>query len=244
MPPRGNSRGGTFHAYKIMIELKENETLEDLLIDGLKIIQSKDLYRFSSDAVMLSKFASFKKGDKVIDLCAGSGIVGLHFYALHRELASVKEVEIQPELASLCQRSVEYNGLQEVFAVENMPLQELPSDENGKYSLVLCNPPYKKAGSGETNPIKSVAIARHELTVTLHEVVTTAKRLLSHGGRFCICQRIERFTDVFAEMRNAGIEPYKLQFAVAAEGKEPYLFMVEGVKGVSRKFTVLSTILN
>ena len=40
--------------------LKENETLEDLLIGGLKIIQSKDLYRFSSDAVLLSKFASHK----------------------------------------------------------------------------------------------------------------------------------------------------------------------------------------
>ena len=147
-----------------MTELKENETLEDLLIDGLKIIQSKDLYRFSSDAVLLSKFASFKKGDKVIDLCAGSGIVGLHFYALHKDLKSVKEVEIQPELTDLCRRSVEYNGLQSVFTVDNIPLQELPTGENGRYSLVLCNPPYKKAGSGETNPIKSVAIARHELT--------------------------------------------------------------------------------
>ena len=119
------------------MELKENETLEDLLIDGLKIIQSKDLYRFSSDAVLLSKFASFKKGDKVMDLCAGSGIIGLHFYALHKDVKSVKEVEIQSELADICKRSIEYNGLQSVFTVENIPLQELPCDENGGYSLVL-----------------------------------------------------------------------------------------------------------
>lgn len=227
-----------------MTELKENETLEDLLIDGLKIIQSKDLYRFSSDAVLLSKFASFKKGDKVIDLCAGSGIVGLHFYALHKDVKSVKEVEIQPELTDLCRRSVEYNGLQSVFTVDNIPLQELPTGENGRYSLVLCNPPYKKAGSGETNPIKSVAIARHELTVTFPEIVSAAKRLLCHGGRFCVCQRIERFTDVFAEMRSAGLEPCKLQFVYTGNSVEPYLFMVEGVKGVRRKFTVLPPINN
>ena len=90
------------------MELKENETLEDLLIDGLKIIQSKDLYRFSSDAVLLSKFASFKKGDKVMDLCAGSGIIGLHFYALHKDVKSVKEVEIQSELADICKRIDRY----------------------------------------------------------------------------------------------------------------------------------------
>ena len=224
--------------------LKENETLEDLLIGGLKIIQSKDLYRFSSDAVLLSKFASHKKGDAVVDLCAGSGIVGLHYYALHKDVKSVKEVEIQQGLADICERSVGYNGLGDIFTVENIPLQELPAADNGKYTLCLCNPPYNKAGSGEVNPSQSVAVARHELTVTLREICETAKRLLMHGGRFCVCQRIERFTDVFFEMRKAGIEPCRLQFVKTENGREPYLFLVEGTKGVSRKFSVLPTVIN
>ena len=71
------------------MEFNENETLEDLLIDGLKIIQDKTLYRFSSDSVLLSKFASFKKNDVVADFCSGSGIVGIHFFALHRGVKKV-----------------------------------------------------------------------------------------------------------------------------------------------------------
>lgn len=225
------------------MELRENETLEDLLIDGLKIIQRKDLYRFSSDAVLLSKFASHKKGDAVIDLCAGSGIVGLHYYALHRDVKSVTEVEIQSGLADICHRSAEYNGLQDIFIVKNLPLQLLDKDENGRYTLVLCNPPYKKLGSGEVNPNDSAAVARHEISVTFPEIADAAKRLLAYGGRFCVCQRIERFTDVFTEMRRVGIEPRRLQFVRARDGEEPYLFLVEGVKGKKLRFSVLKTVV-
>ncbi len=225
--------------------LKENETLEDLLIKDYKIIQSKNLYRFSSDAVLLSKFASAKRGDIVADLCAGSGIVGMHFFALHEdEISSVSEFEIQPELADICRRSAEYNGLTDKIATYNIRVQDIPKTMNGKFSLVLCNPPYKKLGSGETNPNKSEALARHEIALTLDEAVQTAKRILTHGGRFCICQRTERFTDVFAAFRESGIEPSKLQFVKTANGKEPYLFLLEGVKGVKRKFSILPEIIN
>ena len=87
--------------------------LDDLLIDGLKIYQDDALYRFTSDAVILSKFASYKKGDVVADFCSGSGIVGLHFYALNNGVKSVDLVEIQSELADLSQKSIEFNNLTE-----------------------------------------------------------------------------------------------------------------------------------
>ena len=65
--------------------LGEYEVLEDMLIDGLKIVQDTRLYRFTSDSVLLSKFAKAKKGDTIADFCAGSGIVAFHFYALNEE---------------------------------------------------------------------------------------------------------------------------------------------------------------
>lgn len=227
------------------MKLNPDETLEDLLINDYKIIQSKRLYRFSSDAVLLSRFATVKRNETVADLCAGSGIVGLHFYALHpEEITSVAEFELQSELADDCKRSVEYNGLTDKITTYNMPVQNIPSDFNGSFSLLLCNPPYKKTGSGEINPNESEALARHEIALTLEELSLVAKRLLKHGGRFCLCQRIERFTDVFCEFRKNGIEPSRLQFVRNKNGKEPYLFLVEGVKGVKRKFSVLPEIVN
>lgn len=224
--------------------LRENETLEDLLIDGLKIIQNKNLYRFSSDAVLLSRFASFKKGDVVADFCAGSGIVGLHYYALNKGVLRVDGYEIQPELADTFQRTIEYNNLQDKIFCYNMPIQEISKQKNDGYSLILCNPPYKKKNSGGTNPEGHIAVCRHEIAVTLEEIISIAYKKLKVGGRFCMCQRVERLTDTLSLMRQYKIEPYKLQFVTSGQNQKPYLFLVEGVKCVTRQLTVLETINN
>ena len=73
-----------------MTELSEYEVAEDMQIDGLKIVQDTRLYRFTSDSVLLSRFARAKTGDEVADFCAGSGIVAFHFYALHRKVRGLR----------------------------------------------------------------------------------------------------------------------------------------------------------
>ena len=218
--------------------------LEDLLIDNLKIYQDDTLYRFTSDAVILSKFASVKKGDVVADFCSGSGIVGIHYYALNKNAKSVDLIEIQPELSSLSQKSVEINGYSEIFNVINKPIQELSKEYNGKYSLILCNPPYKKAGSGEVNGDIKIAMCRHEVTVTQDEIVEISAKKLKHGGRLCICQRTERLTDLITKMVSVGLSPSRIQFVVNKSGNAPYLFLIEGVKGVKPQLKILPEFVN
>lgn len=218
--------------------------VEDLLIDNLKIYQDDELYRFTSDAVILSKFASSKKGDVVADFCSGSGIVGIHYYALNKNAKSVDLIEIQPELSSLSKRSVDENGLGDIFTVINKPIQELSKEYNGKYSLILCNPPYKKAGSGEINGDMKIAMCRHEVTVTQEEIVEISAKKLKHGGRLCMCQRTERFTDLILKMASVGLEPTRIQFVVTELGKAPYLFLIEGVKGVKPQLKILPEFVN
>ena len=67
------------------VVLNEFEVAEDMQLDGLKIVQDTRLYRFTSDSVLLSKFAKAKANERVADFCAGSGIVAYHFYALNRD---------------------------------------------------------------------------------------------------------------------------------------------------------------
>ena len=150
---------------------------ESLGIDNLIIYQDDELYRFTSDSVILSRFASGKKNAVVADFCSGSGIVGLHYYALNKCVKSVDLVEIQPELASLSQKTVDDNNLIEVFTVINKPIQELDAEYNGKYHLILCNPPYKKAGGGFKNLDDKIAICRHEVTVTQEEIIEVARKI-------------------------------------------------------------------
>ena len=218
--------------------------LEELGLLGLKIYQDDELYRFTSDAVVLTKFAEKRKGDVVADFCSGSGIVGMHYYALNNQIKSVDLIEIQPELASLSEKSVELNGLSDKFTVINKPIQELGNEYNGKYSLILCNPPYKKAGSGEPNGNIKIAMCRHEITVTQEEIVAIAAKKLKHGGRFCICQRTERLTDLIVTLRQNGLEPKRIQMVTGTVGGAPYLVLIEAVKGIRPALKILPDFVN
>ena len=124
--------------------------IEDLSLNGLKIYQDDELYCFTSDAVLLSKFAMVKHGDIVADFCSGSGIVGLHLYGLNAEkIKSVTLFEMQKSLYDLSVKSIELNNLTDKFTAVNTKLQDITSDYNEKFSLIVCNPPYGERLSDE-----------------------------------------------------------------------------------------------
>lgn len=231
--------------YKEFMEKEIYRITEDLMIGDLKIVQDKRLYRFTSDSILLSRFADCINHEKVADFCAGSGIVGLHYYGLNADkVDKVDLFELQPELCELAHTSIQINRLEDKFSVIEGKLQNAPADFNGKYSLVLCNPPYKKKNSGEQGLSDHIAICRHEVEITLEEIIRTAARLLAYGGRLCICQKLERFTDVIYYMKNNGIEPCDIAFVRTKPEKPPYLVMVKGVKGKKPQLKQIGELIN
>ena len=89
--------------------LKDGEVLEEFFEDK-KIIQNTNLYRFTSDSILLSRFARAKVGDIVADFCSGSGVVGFHFLCLNPKISSLTLFEMQAPLADMSRRSAELNG--------------------------------------------------------------------------------------------------------------------------------------
>ena len=226
--------------------LGEYEVLEDMMIDGLKIVQDTRLYRFTSDSVRLSRFAKWKKGDVVADFCAGSGIVGFHFYALNKEKAPDMPVtlfEMQDGLCALAKKTAAYNGF-ENFAVVNGKLQDLDRAYNEKFSLILCNPPYERAGTGFDNDEYEKAVCRKEITLTLKEIARAANFALKFGGRLCMLHRADRLAEVCYTLHEEHIEVKKIQFVGGRIATKPYLVMIEGVKGGKPSCEILETVVN
>ncbi len=226
------------------IKRNEFEVLEDMCMDGLKIVQDTRLYRFTSDSVLLSKFAKPKKRDVVADFCAGSGIVGFHFYALHREKFPQMPVtlfEMQEDLLNLARKTAKYNGFDNFSFVQGK-LQELPKEYDEKFSLVLCNPPYERGGFDNDEYHK--AVCRKELTIRLEEIAKAASRALKFGGRLCMLHRADRLAEVCYTLHDAKLEVKKIQFVGGRYGSKPYLVIVEGVKGGKPNTEILQTIVN
>ena len=115
--------------------LKENEVLEEFFGDK-KIIQNVNLYRFTSDSILLSRFARAKSGDNVADFCSGSGVVGFHFLCLNPKISSLTLFEMQESLADMSVRTAQLNGFD--CNVVNCKIQDIGKEYDDKFSLILC----------------------------------------------------------------------------------------------------------
>ena len=219
--------------------LKENEGLEEFFGDK-KIIQNVSLYRFTSDSILLSRFARAKSGDIVADFCSGSGVVGFHFLCLNPKIKSLTLFEMQEELADMSRRTAELNGF--ACSVVCTKLQDISKDYDDKFSLILCNPPYER--SGFENDDYKKAVCRKEITLTLPEIVEAAFRKLKFGGRIAILNRADRAAELLCLLKNRNLEPKRLQFVSGTPDAKPYLVMVEAVKGGKEGIDILPQAVN
>ena len=221
------------------MELKDGEVLESFYEDK-QIIQNINLYRFTSDSILLSRFARAKKGDKVADFCSGSGVVGFHFLCLNPNISRLELFEMQPSLAEMSERTALLNGFD--CTVHCTRLQDIGREYDDKFSLILCNPPYER--SGFENEVFERAICRKEITVTLPEIVEAAYRALKFGGRLAIINRADRTAELLYLLKKRGLEPKRLQLVCGNRGAKPYLVMVEAVKGGREGIEILPELVN
>ena len=213
-------------------------------IDGLKIVQDTRLYRFTSDSVLLSKFARVKKDDVIADFCAGSGIVAYHTYALHKLSLPRLEFtlfEMQAPLMALAKKTAKLNGFDNFRFVEGK-LQEIPEAYREKFSLIVCNPPYERGGLD--NECYEKAVCRKEITLNLEEIAKACAFALKFGGRVAMLHRADRVAELIYTLKKYNIEVKRLQFVCGKDGDKPYLVMAEGVKGGKPAVELLPTICN
>ncbi len=207
-----------------------DETLEDLQLNGLFILQKKDSFRFGMDAVLLSNFVTAGRGKSVLDLGTGTGIIPILLSA-KTKAEKIIGIEIQQEMADMAQRSVDGNNLGDMIGIVKGDIRQAVSIfGKSSFDVVVTNPPYTRAGSGYVNPEDSRAISRHEILCKLEDVLKTSAEILKPNGEFFMVHRPERLADIIDGMRQVNLEPKHLRLVCARVGKEPSLILIKGLK--------------
>jgi len=213
------------------IELKENERIDDLELNNLKIIQNKNGFCFGMDSVLLSDFAKeIKPKSTILDMGTGTGILGILLCGKTRD-TKIVGVEIQQEVADMATRSIELNNLQERFEIicENIKnLKEKYKAES--FDNIVTNPPYKKQGTGGINEEKSKLISRHEITANLEDFIAIASYLLKDQGSIYMVHRPERLVDILSFLRQYKLEPKNLKLVYPNVQKQPNLILIKATK--------------
>jgi tRNA1(Val) A37 N6-methylase TrmN6 len=216
------------------VELKKDERIDQIREDGVKIIQSKEIFAFSLDAVLLADFPKIPNKGVVVDLCAGTGAVGLFAqeYLKPNATTKFKEIEIQPRLAEMLERSIKLNGLEEKFEVLNIDGKEATQHlKKDSVDLVLCNPPYFKVDeSSHLHQQEHHLIARHEVKFTLEEIIKVSSELLKMNGNFAMVHRPERFLEIIELMMKYQVTPKRIRFVHPKQDKDANILLIEGIK--------------
>ena len=215
------------------------ETLDTLFEGNLKIIQSKEGYRFSIDALLLAHFCSPRPKDRIMDLGTGCGIIPL-ILAHRMNGIEITGVELQPPLAALAKRNVALNGFSRRIQILEADLKEIRSAETQEaFDLVLSNPPYYEVGTGRMNPQPEKAGARHEVYAKLEDLILTASHLLPGKGRLAMIYPASRASVLIQKLAQRRMEPKRLQF-VHSRTKEAARFILVEARKESQTHAAIS----
>ncbi len=219
--------------------LKNDEVLDDLELDGLKVIQKKSGYKFSTDSVLLSNFAKAKPSDVYVDICSGSGVIAI-LTSYKNSVKTCYAVEIQSEMADMARRSMEYNNL--YIQVLNEDLKDSVKTLGAEsVDVITVNPPYNAVGKPSEQD--EIAVATHEIKTNLAEIAETSSKLLRFGGKLFMVHRSDRLADIIFELKSHGLEPKVLRVVYPKASKEPNLILIEAKKGAKSGIKVLSPLI-
>jgi len=218
---------------------RDGETIDEFFHGRLRVLQKEKGYRFSIDSLLLAYFVTLRKGDRVVDLGTGSGVVAM-VLALRFPETSIAEVEIQKDLADMAGRSIVLNGLEDrvrIYSGDVKNIRKLFSPQS--FDAAVFNPPYRRLNSGRINPDSERAVARHEIRGTIDDFLTSARYLLKDSGRVYAIYPAARAIQLITRMRGNGIEPKRLRIVHTNGASGGVFVLAEGAKGAGEELVIL-----
>ena len=218
--------------------IREGERLDDLGINGYRILQNPERFCFGMDAVLLSGFARVKDGGRVLDLGTGTGILPLLMEAKTRA-SFLTGLELQEESADMARRSVQLNGLEAKIEIVTGDIKEADRlFAAASFDVITCNPPYMIGGHGLTSENRAKLIARHEVECSFEDVARVSSRLLVSGGKLFLVHRPFRLAELIVTLVKYRLEPKRIRLVYPHLQDEPNIVLIEAAKDGKSRVTI------
>lgn len=200
-------------------------------IKDIKLYQPKKGYRFSVDALLLEDFITARGLYRGVELGTGSGIISI---LLARRLRQTRiiAVELQESLAMIAKQNITLNDLDDRVELLTADIRELRKMlPSGGFDFVFSNPPFRRPRTGLLSIDSERAIARHEIKITLPDLLNVASYLLKNSGRFYLIYHPFRLAELISLLRDVRLEPKRMRFVHSRAGEEAKMVLIEAAKG-------------
>lgn len=188
-----------------------NETLEYTYY-----YKQPDEYRFSLDSLYLAQFVAAQLKShphlgslRVLDLCAGCGVIGIQLSWYLRDLRQIDFVEIQDIYTDyFFQNIAQVNRPELQFNWHLMNYDELNTTAwEETFDLIISNPPYFQEGHGMLSPSEFKNRCRFYLDSSFTNYVLALCNSLRYGGKayFLLRPLQHHGLDLFSDLQQIAL---------------------------------------
>ena len=217
--------------------LKDDEIIEKL-DEKFKIIQKVGGYKYGEDTILLFKLfqASLnKKNIKLLDIGTGNGILPI-LLSDNEFLSELVGIDIQKENIDRANQALQLNKIEKNIQFECMDIREYK--KSNYFDVIISNPPYMNDNGKKINENEHKAISRHEIKLSLNELISNAKRLLKPIGLLYFIHRTHRLIEIIKTLDKNNFSVKKIIFIYSAQNNKSTMMFVEAVKGKKIKLEI------
>ena len=141
------------------------------------IYQDKTAMKVGTDGVLLGAYANLTKGNRILDIGTGTGLISLMIAQRYPE-AIIDAVEIDRDAYLQAKDNFDKSIFNHQFSIYNQPIQKFKSQE--KYDLIVSNPPFFTLNDRVLSDSRKVA--RQQDQLSFNELLTQVSKLLLADG--------------------------------------------------------------
>ena len=217
--------------------LKDDEIIEKL-DEKFKIIQKVGGYKYGEDTILLFKLfqASLnKKNIKLLDIGTGNGILPI-LLSDNEFLSELVGIDIQKENIDRANKALQLNKIKKNILFECIDIREYRKSNH--FDIIISNPPYMDDNGKKINENEHKAISRHEIKLSLNELISNAKRLLKPIGLLYFIHRTHWLVEIMKALDKNNFSIKKIIFIYSAQNNKSTMMFVEAVKGKKIKLEI------
>ena len=217
--------------------LKDDEIIEKL-DEKFKIIQKVGGYKYGEDTILLFKLfqdSLNKKNIKLLDIGTGNGILPI-LLSDNEFLSELVGIDIQKENIDRANKALQLNKIKKNIQFECMDIREYKKSNH--FDVIISNPPYMDDNGKKINENEHKAISRHEIKLSLNELISNAKRLLKPIGLLYFIHRTHRLVEIIKALDKNNFSIKKIIFIYSAQNNKSTMMFVEAIKGKKIKLEI------
>lgn len=216
--------------------MRKNREETLTILNNMKIIQRNDFQNFTLDSVLLSDFVKInRKTKKILDIGTGCGIIPLILG--NKSTAEIIGIELYNEMSKIAEKNIEYNNLSERIKIVNEDIRNYTKIfKKDEFDSIVTNPPYfeYKGDINQTNNLKQLAFARHNIDLTIDRIIEISSYLLKNRGSFSMVFRSDRLTEIVSLLTNYNLEPKRMRICYTKKKGNAKICLIEAIKDAKK----------